>query len=272
LRLADKVGSAEAGKHLGISSGTIRWWRHENGEVKPPTNADPIDWAERKEKGAAAAYSTAIQALAEIRKRLEAGDHRGAKDLAVTYGVLLDKHGMLREAAAREQGRNVELAEEQAHQLAGVVRRLLKALGVDISSAPIQKLIRSVFVDPGRADDYVPDDVVREARQDVLRQHGIRLDMEARQLEHGDGGPPGLPEQASDVAAGELTPPERVVRTFNEEQGVEIVDGEVVDVLPPPTWRTHRPARRRGFIVQGDGSLRAMTDDEWARHDRERAR
>jgi transposase-like protein len=96
LRLLDQgMGAAEVARRLDVPAGTVRSWAHRAGKAGPPSGADPLSWAERKQRTADRAYTTAMAALVRTRKLLDSGMTREAKDAALTAAILLDKSGGL---------------------------------------------------------------------------------------------------------------------------------------------------------------------------------
>jgi hypothetical protein len=217
LRRADEVGPTRAAEEFGVPVGTIKWWRHEAGQVDPPRGADPDDWASKKERVAQAQFSTAVSALSEVRRLLAAGDTRAAKESALVMAICVDKAGTLEEAAVRAQGRNVQLAEDQAKLIAAVIEDTLRALGIEPTQA--MKKVVAHFMRQAATGDALspPGEEAEEAMRDIRRQWGVNLDDHAPQLGRGDGGPPGLPREATDAEAGDLLEPRRVVRTYDAE-------------------------------------------------------
>jgi transposase len=81
LRLLDQgMGAAECARRLDVPAGTVRSWAHRAGKAGPPSGADPLSWAERKQRTADRAYETAVAALVRTRKLLDSGKTREAKD------------------------------------------------------------------------------------------------------------------------------------------------------------------------------------------------
>jgi hypothetical protein len=136
LRLASEHGPAEASARTGVPASTIRMWRTRAKQAPggkpsgPPAGVDPIGWAERKEAGANATYRAATEALERVRELLKAGEERKAKDAAIALGILLDKSGILENAAQAQQDRQLRLAQATGQQLAAIIHLAFEAIGI----------------------------------------------------------------------------------------------------------------------------------------------
>ncbi len=201
LKLADAHGCDEASRRTGVPEGTIRSWRARSGQVAPPAGADPVDWADRKQRGAAGAYAAAVQALVTVRDLLVQGKTREARDAAVTFGVLTDKTASLEEAAERAAERQAAVAEGQAQLLAEVVRVYFDAVGLPFDAGG-RKLLAGLLrqaSEPGVALAASPEYAEMARRELVEALAGeIRARLPDLEPEWEERRPLGLPAPRDD--------------------------------------------------------------------------
>jgi hypothetical protein len=110
LDLYQTVGPAAAAAQLGTSERTIHRWAAAAGLVEPVTdveqktraaraaNAERVArvWADFREQEALAAGALAARLRNELRTRVDSrGEGKDLRDLAVTYGILIDKAELL---------------------------------------------------------------------------------------------------------------------------------------------------------------------------------
>jgi len=272
LRIADEHGPAEASRRTGITAGTIKSWRSREGKAGPPKGESPVDWAERKRRTAEGAYSTSIAALVRVRKSLEAGNVREAKDAALTFATLLDKSGQAEQAVARAQQHQVKLDEAHASLLADTITAIFRHCGLPWKAAGVASVVRHHLLHATAGDERAPaperDAARREARAAALADASldelVELVERARALVP-EGELPALPAPHPDAENGEqhegdgeaakraeLGAPSGLVKATRESRANAA--GE----------RSGRPGRKRrpGYVVQPDGRLRLMTDEE----------
>lgn len=139
LELYVELGPSAASEATGIPKGTIGWWAHREGvrtvgaeRTAAATEAAALRWAERRanladEAGAAAALALeqtvhALQGRTDEDTLVLAGA-RDAKDLALTFAVLVDKAQLLTGEAT---SRHAMQAEQREGVLDGARRDALR--------------------------------------------------------------------------------------------------------------------------------------------------
>jgi hypothetical protein len=168
LRLAEEVGTAEAGRRLGIPPGTIRSWRHHTGKVtQAPSGADPDEWQQVKRQAAEHSFGTAMKALRRCNELLEMGRMADAQKTALSMAILVDKSGVLEMAARQLDDRQAALSEQQARQVVDLIGAVLDDLGV-----PIGQAARRVFAAHVRGDTDAA--AAERARREITEQIGTR--------------------------------------------------------------------------------------------------
>lgn len=107
VSLYQQVGPAEASRQTGIPQRTILEWAKAEGVIAQANqertaearavNAErvAVAWGDYREQEAAAAGATANFTRQALRRSVEAGESRAARELAVVYGILIDKAELL---------------------------------------------------------------------------------------------------------------------------------------------------------------------------------
>lgn len=142
IERAAQVGDEQAAREMGVTRSVLRKWRSRAGKAGPRAGVQPEDWAARKEQGARDAYMAAQETLVAFRKALADEDFKRLRELAIPFGIMVDKSGVLeshadaarlRAAAARVEvldgevvGMNGAEGEDRLRELAQV----LKGIGV----------------------------------------------------------------------------------------------------------------------------------------------
>ncbi len=223
LKLAEQLGSAaEAGRRLGIPSGTIRRWRSKAGrQVAPPAGVDPERWAQDKRQAAAQASQVASEALVKLREALANDRARDAQSLAIVAGILTDKASALQASADRAEElaaeRATRLAQETGEVVVELVATFCRELGIPFHVGAASRRLFAQMLDAAAAGEAsMPDELVEEARGELRRRIGRELERELRSRLEPEwraerrGLPP--PGESGEVVEGELLPPRRVVR------------------------------------------------------------
>jgi hypothetical protein len=230
LELADPVGAAEAGRRLGISSGSIRAWRSQAGRVNPPKGADPTDWAERKAEAAEQAFEAARDALRSVREWLEKSP-RQAQSSAVIVGILTDKAQQLEQAAERARASQIRVAEAEAELITEVLCRYLEQLG--LSWTPAAKRSLAHLLRKAKAGEpLTPGPDTAQAAAEVRHKIGSDLEVSEPRLPEAPE-PRSLPGpgETTESDAGELSVPKRIVRALRRDGEAEVLEPD--EVLDP---------------------------------------
>jgi hypothetical protein len=134
LRLADEKGVAQAARETGIPAGTIRAWRSRTGAAGPPPGVDRGEWVAKKEEAAARAWETAMLGEAAYRRLLAAGKSHQAQQVAMSFGIFIDKSSVLQKAAEAEKDRHRELSEAEGDFIVALLTTVLSAFEVDLGA------------------------------------------------------------------------------------------------------------------------------------------
>lgn len=110
LRIAERLGAAQAEVETGVPAGTIRAWRS-RGKVAwvAPKDGDKVREGLETPTDERTPAQVAREALREVQRLLNRGEHLAAQRASVTYGVLVDKackleeRGTLREAESESK-------------------------------------------------------------------------------------------------------------------------------------------------------------------------
>lgn len=107
LNLYTQHGATHAANETGISRRTILRWANDAGLVSQANQekttqaraaaAEKVatEWADFRSGEAVNAGASAANIRSAIRNRVAAGDPRGVRDLAVAYGIMIDKAELL---------------------------------------------------------------------------------------------------------------------------------------------------------------------------------